>query len=164
MIFVTVGTQKFQLNRLLKDLENLITKDLINENIYAQTGYSSFIPKHFRSVNFLSQHDFHKQIMQCDILITHGGVGSIHNGLRLNKKVIVYPRLSKYKEHVDDHQLEIAKKYFELGYVLYATNLDELRLAIKEAKNFSSKFTFVENNKIDDYLFNFINGEQYERH
>ena len=60
--------------------------------------------------DLLDRDKFSELISQCDILITHGGVGSILTGLNNNKKVIAAPRLKKYNEHQNDHQLEIIEK------------------------------------------------------
>ena len=108
MIFITVGTQKFQFNRLLKIVDDLIGEKLISDNVVAQVGHSRYIPKNFNSFQFKSENEINLLIENADIIITHSGVGSITTALKLQKKVIVVPRLKEYKEHVDDHQLEIA--------------------------------------------------------
>ena len=108
MIFITVGTQKFQFNRLLKMVDDLIEEKLISDNVVAQVGYSTYIPRNFHSFQFKSENEINLLMEKAHILITHSGVGSITTALKLQKKVIVVPRLKKYKEHVDDHQLEIA--------------------------------------------------------
>ena len=40
MIFVTLGSQKFQFNRILIEIDKLIEDKYITENVFAQTGYS----------------------------------------------------------------------------------------------------------------------------
>ena len=57
-------------------------------------------------------------INDCNILITHGGVGSIISGLKKDKKVIAVPRLEKYKEHVNDHQLQIIENFNNKKYII----------------------------------------------
>lgn len=132
MIFVALGTQKFQMNRLLKSLDNLIERNIITDNIFAQIGESDYIPKRYEYSPFMNKEKFEEKISECDILITHGGVGTIIAGLKKNKKVIVFPRLKKYGEHVDDHQLEIAKSFSQLNYVIECDEADELERAICE--------------------------------
>lgn len=126
MIFVVVGTQKFQLNRLLKQVDALIENEIIKEEVFAQIGHSDYCPKHYKAVDFLPKNQFDSIVDKCDLLITHGGVGTIISGLNRNKKIIVYPRLAKYKEHIDDHQLEIATAFSEMGYVLLCKEIDDL--------------------------------------
>ena len=73
------------------------------------------------------------------ILITHGGVGSIITGLKYNKKVIAAARLEKYKEHVNDHQLQIIENFTNSGYILNLIDFDKLDEVLKETKKFKPK-------------------------
>ena len=70
----------------------------------------------------------------CDILITHSGVGSIISGLKYRKRVIVFPRLMKYGEHVDDHQTEIADTFSKMNYVLACNERDDLGSVLEECR------------------------------
>ena len=63
---------------------------------------------------------------EATLIITHGGVGSIVSALKKNKKVIVVPRLKKYNEHIDDHQLEIVEEFKKRKHILLNTNLNDL--------------------------------------
>lgn len=162
MIFVALGTQKFPFNRLLKDIDELIEEKIITESVFAQTGNSSYVPKNYAWVKFLEPTDFKKRINECETFITHGGVGSIHNGLLLNKKVIVYPRLAIYNEHVDNHQMEIAEKYSELGYVLMCRDKCELKnCVVNELEKFKQNPFFENDNisAIEDSIIKYIKGE-----
>ena len=47
MIFITLGSQKFQFNRLLKEIDRLIETGVIKDEVFAQIGYSDYQPKHF---------------------------------------------------------------------------------------------------------------------
>lgn len=42
MIFITLGSQKFQFNRLLKALDDLVEEGAIQEEVFAQIGYSDY--------------------------------------------------------------------------------------------------------------------------
>lgn len=139
MIFVTLGTQKFQFDRLLVDIDNLIDEGIISDEVFAQKGYSKYIPRNYKYSNFLSQTDFNKYLNECTLLITHGGVGSIMCGLKAEKKVIICPRLRKYGEHVDDHQTEIAKKYAQLRYCLSLSEEESLKECIKKVQSFKAE-------------------------
>ena len=66
----------------------------------------------------ISQEDFSNYMQKADLIITHGGVGSIITALNHGKKVIAAPRLSKYGEHVNDHQLQIIKCFEQKNYIL----------------------------------------------
>ena len=146
MIFVALGTQKFQFNRLLKALDLMVQERKIRDEVVAQIGHSTYVPKSFKTTNFLNVNEYNKNIRTCSILITHAGVGTILEGEKLKKPVIVVPRLSKYEEHVDDHQTEIAEDFARKKLVVICRNLEELPLLIKKAKN-SQLVDYVSNNR-----------------
>ncbi|MFR3684816.1 MAG: glycosyltransferase, partial [Enterococcus sp.] len=104
MIFITLGSQKFQFNRLLRYVDNLIEKGKIEDKVFAQTGFSDYKPSYFDYKEYLCREEFLEHIARASLIITHGGTGVIVTALKANKKVIAIPRQVKYKEHVDDHQ------------------------------------------------------------
>lgn len=134
MIFVAVGTQKFPMNRLLRQIDELIASGELQEEVFAQIGHSDYQPVHYAYREFLDKEEFDGTVAKCDLLITHSGVGTIISGLTRGKPVIVYPRLSKYGEHVDDHQLEIAQSFSEQHFVLLCSEQDSLAEKIRQAK------------------------------
>ena len=94
----------------------------------------------------LSMDEFENYIKRCDLLITHGGVGSIIKGLDNNKKVIAAPRLSKYGEHHNDHQLQIVDNFCNSGYILKLDDFDKLGEVYQKSKNFIPK-KYISNTK-----------------
>ena len=110
MIFVTVGSQKFQFNRLLQKIDELIDQKVITEEVFAQIGVSDYKPRNYEYTDFTTQEEFLKKIEECDLVITHAGTGVIVNSVKRGKKVIGTPRLEKYGEHVDDHQIQLIKE------------------------------------------------------
>jgi UDP-N-acetylglucosamine transferase subunit ALG13 len=137
MIFVVLGTQKFQLNRLLKQIDEYVAEGLINEKVVAQIGNSDYVPKSYTYYRFLDKNQFEAYIESASIIITHSGVGSIITALKTKKKIIVYPRLKKYNEHVDNHQLDIAKAFAKKGYVLCCNEDEDLLEVLEKSKTFS---------------------------
>lgn len=136
MIFIVLGTQKFQCNRLLMEMDRLIEQKLIHEEVFAQRGYSDYLPKYYDCVDFLKKEEFEEKMEQCSLLIAHSGVGTILSAINHEKPVIVFPRLKKYKEHVDDHQLEIAKAFEKKQLVLMHREELDLSELIVQSKNF----------------------------
>ncbi len=137
MIFVVLGTQKFQCNRLLKEIDRLIEEKVITEDVFAQKGNSDYKPMHYKYIDFLTKEQFEQQMETCDLLITHSGVGTILSAVNHGKPIIVYPRLRKYKEHVDDHQLDIAKAFGKKKIVLMCGENDDLSKVIEQSRNFT---------------------------
>lgn len=134
MIFVTLGSQKFQFNRLLKQLDMLVEEGFIQEEIFAQKGASDYVPKHFVAVEFMDREQFAKKMGCCSIVITHGGTGAIISAVKQGKKVIAVPRLAKYGEHVDDHQLQLLRQFDELGIICACYDSEALRNCYREVQ------------------------------
>lgn len=124
-IFVTVGSGKIPFNRLLMKLDEAIEKGSLKIPVFAQSGQSDYQPKYFQSVPYLNREEYQKEIEQCSVLVTHGGVGSIMMGIRAGKPVIVFPRLVQLGENVDDHQLEIADVFVKKNFILLCREEDD---------------------------------------
>ena len=144
MILVTVGSQKFQFNRLLQEIDKLIEEKVIKEKVFAQIGVSDYIPKNYEYKDFLTQDEFNKKIDECDILITHAGTGVIVNALKKEKKVIAVPRLAKYGEHVDDHQIQLIDEFKELNFIEPAYEVSDIKECLKN----------INKNKYNKYVSN----------
>lgn len=126
MIFITLGSQKFQFNRLLKKIDLLIADKIITDEVFAQTGYSDYEPQHYEWIKFLNREEFSEYISRCNIVITHGGTGAIIGALKKNKKVIAVPRLAKYGEHVDDHQIQLLRQFDEMNLICACYDLEKI--------------------------------------
>ena len=129
MILVTLGTQKEQFTRLLDYIE----KSKIKDEIIVQAGYTKYTSKKMKIFDFINYDEMDKYIEKADIVITHAGTGSVLTPLKKGKKVIICSRLSKYHEHVDNHQQELADMFRDAGYVLELTennNLDDLMIQL----------------------------------
>lgn len=161
MIFLTVGSQKFQFNRLLKEIDRLISKEIIKDRVVAQIGASDYKPINYEYFDFLTKEEFMEYIDQSSLIITHGGTGVIINALKKNKKIIAIPRLSKFDEHVDDHQVQLINEFKELNFIEPVYDIDELENAINKAK--IKKYNkYISNTKrIIDDIVNYL-GEDDE--
>ena len=158
MIFVTLGTQDKDFSRLLKVVEDEIKCGHIKEKVIVQAGYTKYQSDYMEIFDLIDPKKFQKLVEDCNILITHGGVGSILEGLKKKKKVIAAARLKKYREHTNDHQTQIVKKFAEENYILELSDFSKLNEILKKAKTFKPK-QFHSNNKnfvkiIDEYITN----------
>lgn len=137
MILILLGTQDKPFERILKAVSREIKKGNIKEKVIAQVGCTKFDDDKIEMFDFISKDEIASLIDKARIIITHGGVGIITECINKNKKVIVAPRLKKYKEHTNDHQLQITKEFAEKGYILplYSTkNLYEVLCEVKKFK------------------------------
>lgn len=139
MILVLLGTQNNSFHRLLEEIQKNIDNGNIKEEVVVQRGYTKFESKDMKIYTQLPIDEIKKLIDEADLVITHGGVGSIVTALEENKKVIAVPRLKKYSEHVNDHQLDIVKSFDEAGYIIGLNSVEELGQAINKIKEFTPK-------------------------
>lgn len=148
MIFVTLGTQKQSFKRLLQEIEDC--KMLDNEEIVAQIGHTKFISEKMKIVDFLDEEKFNEYIKKAEFVITHGGVGSIFSALLKEKKVLAMPRIKKYNEHVDNHQIEICEKLANMDYIVYY-NPDSYENE-ENPPSLEQKINFLRSNVFQTYI------------
>ena len=156
MILVTLGTQDKDFSRLLKAIDNEIEKKHITDKVIVQAGTTKYESNNMEIFDLISKDELSKLVEECDLLITHGGVGSILDGIKNNKKIIAAARLKKYKEHTNDHQKQIVKTFAEKGYILELKDFSKLDKVLEKAKTFKPK-KFKSNTKnfvemIDNYI------------
>ena len=156
MILVTLGTQDKSFERLLKAIDKEIENKKIKEKVIVQAGYTKYKSSNMEIFDYCDPRELDKLMKEADIIITHGGVGSILGALKYNKPVIAAARLAKYKEHVNDHQLQIIKEFVENKHIIELDNFDDLDKKIKEAKKFTPQ-KYKSNTKnmeklINDYI------------
>ena len=132
MILVTLGTQNQSFVRLLE----LIEKSNIDDEIVVQAGKTKFESKKMKIFDYIPYEEMTELIKKSDLIITHGGTGSILMPLKMGKKVIAVPRLAKYDEHVDDHQTQITSVFKEEGYILEYNDGDDFNKLYLESKKF----------------------------
>lgn len=116
MILVAVGQQKFQFNRLIHKIDELIENGTIKDKVFIQYG-SSDKPKIADGMDFVPKADMQKLIEEADLMIIHSGAGMIVEAAKLGKRVIAVPRMKEFGEHVDNHQFEIAEVFENTGYL-----------------------------------------------
>lgn len=156
MIFVILGTQDKAFDRMLKEIEELKKDNIINSKVIVQAGSTAFKSNEMEILDYIPMANFNKYIEEADLIITHGGVGSILDSIKRNKKVIAIPRLLKYHEHANNHQIEIVEKFDELGYIKDCGNLKRLGNKIMEIDDFVPKKFESNNKKFIEKLESFI--------
>ena len=112
-------------------MDELISCGLIDDDVFAQTGVSTYIPQRYNYQQFLNREEFAKIMSKCDLVITHGGTGAIVGAVKQQKKVIAIPRLKKYGEHVDDHQLQLVHQFEEMKLICACYEIENLAEAIE---------------------------------
>ena len=158
MIFITLGTQKFQFDRVLKELDKLIEEDKISKDeILVQCVYSEYVPKNYKTFDLKPQDEIDEIIEKADIIITHSGTGSIIGALKKGKKLIIIPRLKKYGEHVDNHQMELAEVFNNKYNIPTVLDMKDLYDAINKMSTYKPVKWQINNEKLIKSLENSIN-------
>lgn len=158
MIFVTLGTQDKEFQRLLDAIQKQIDNGIIKERIVVQAGCTKYNSPDMEIFDLISSEEFNNLMSQCDILITHGGVGSIVGGLKNKKKVIAAARLKQFNEHTNDHQLQIIQAMEDAGYIVGLHKFEELDLCLKKAKKLKVKEYKSNTDNIINYIADFIDN------
>ena len=158
MIFVTLGTQDKGFTRLLKAIQKQIDKGNIKEKVVVQAGYTCFESKDMEIFDYMLKDDFENFMKTCDILITHGGVGSIMTGLNAGKKIIAAARLKEYGEHTNDHQVQIIEKFSKDGYIIALDDFNKLDKALEKAKKLKVKKYKSNTDNLIKYLEEYIDN------
>lgn len=109
MIFVTVGTHEQPFNRLIKTIDELKEKGIIEEDVIIQTGFSTYEPNFCNFKRIFPYKEMIKNVSKASIVITHGGPSSFIMPLQFGKIPIVVPRKKIFDEHINDHQVEFCK-------------------------------------------------------
>ena len=149
MVLITVGTQKQEFNRMFELVRK--SKELKKEELIVQRGYTKCNnSKRIKAFDFIPLEQMEEYISKADIIISHGGVGTIFSAIKRGKKVIAIPRLEKYGEHINDHQIEICEELEKEGYILYYKDgIDDLDKLINKLKTTQFKKYSSDNNYID---------------
>ena len=156
MILVLLGTNDKKFTRLLDAVEKQIKNGNIKEKVIVQAGCTDYKSDNMEIFDLIPKNKLDDLVKEANLIITHGGVGSILQGLENNKKVIVAARLSKYGEHTNDHQVQIVEEFSKNGCVLELTDFDKLDEVLKKVKTFTPN-KYKSNNKnfvkiLNDYI------------
>jgi UDP-N-acetylglucosamine transferase subunit ALG13 len=129
MIFVTVGTNEARFDRLLAAVAALE----VDEEVVIQHGHSSALgPPNASCVDFLPFDEMTAAIRAARIVITHAGVGSVMVALANGKRPVVVPRRKSFGEAVDDHQLQLARRFGAAGLVTFVEAVESLADAVAQ--------------------------------
>jgi UDP-N-acetylglucosamine transferase subunit ALG13 len=129
MILVAVGASQFPFDRLLRALDALPG----GEALVVQHGPSAVRPANARCLKFVPMDTLAELVREARVVITHAGVGSILLSLTNGKRPLVVPRLRAFGETVDDHQLESARRFAQVGLVQLVEDPAELTAAVRTA-------------------------------
>ncbi len=136
LIFVTAGGMR-AFERLVREMDRIAGE--LDEQVVMQLGSTDYEPKNCEYFRFMPRRDIEKCYAGARIIVCHAGSGSILTALEHNKPLVLVPRIKRYGEVFDDHQLEIARDMERRGTtVVY--DIGNLKSAIKNVNTSPSKF------------------------
>lgn len=150
MIFVTVGTHEQQFNRLIEEIDKLIGSGDIKEEVIIQSGFSTYSARNCRFEKLIPYSQMIKNIEEARIVITHGGPATFIMPLQIGKIPVVVPRMKKFGEHVNNHQLEFAKMVSSRqGNIILIEEIDDLKNVLNQYDDIIAKMPreLASNNK-----------------
>ena len=152
MIFVTCGSSPAGFERMMRALEVLPPSELTVQ--HGPVGP----PRCAAAYDFLPFGRVVELMQEADLVVSHAGVGSILCALQAGHVPIVFPRLKRHAETVDDHQVELARALAQRGTVLVATTPQELRSAVQSAPRRAGRRT-LHGERLNAAVWAAIRGE-----
>jgi beta-1,4-N-acetylglucosaminyltransferase len=157
MIFLTVGTQ-FPFDRLVRAVDSAIEKGLVSDVLFGQIGETSYEPRNFEFVDYLDKKTFDSQMQKASSVISHAGMGTVAMALDRGIPMLVMPRLRRYGEVVNDHQLSITRNFERCGYLLAAYEVEQLSVQINALKTFVPRRRQAQTEEVVKRISRFVNG------
>jgi UDP-N-acetylglucosamine transferase subunit ALG13 len=134
VIFVTVGNF-MPFPRLIEGMADLKARGAISDDVVLQVArMSDFRADGCRVAQFIAPGEFERLMRDAHVVVTHGGCGTIIQALRAGKVPVVMPRQRRCGEHVDDHQVELARALAAEGRIVLAMETSDLGSAIAAAR------------------------------
>lgn len=124
MIYVTLGTMYKNFDRLVHAIDEVAAAT--QERVVMQTGMSTIQPKYCECFDFKPHEEILALEEEARLIVCHGGAGSMMEALRLKKPLIVVPRLKRFGEHNNDHQMELARAAESRGWGRCIVDIEEL--------------------------------------
>jgi UDP-N-acetylglucosamine transferase subunit ALG13 len=135
LMFATVGAT-LPFDRLVRVVDKAKADGLIPENVILQTGIDGAVPEspdvvHSETLPFDNILDI---LRRADLVVCHGGTGSLITALREGCRVIAVPRRYDLGEHYDDHQVEVTRAFEARGLLSVAECDEAFPRALAEAR------------------------------
>ncbi|HEX2234045.1 MAG TPA: glycosyltransferase [Thermoleophilaceae bacterium] len=129
---MTVGTHEQPFDRLLREIDRLAQAGELPDEVFCQTGYTSYEPSVPHS-SMLSYDEMQERVSRASLVVSHGGPGGIMPVLAQGKPLVLVPRRHRYGEHVDDHQVAFCRRLGTERGLPVVEDMDALAPAISRA-------------------------------
>lgn len=147
LLFATVGAT-LPFDRLVRSVEAVAAQGLFKGEVIVQTGVGGRIPEGVEAVETLPFDQVQTTLKRAEIVVCHGGTGSLVTALREGCHVIAMPRLAELGEHYDNHQAEITSAFEARGLITVANTPEELATAIESAQTKSPLYATTDHTNL----------------
>lgn len=162
LLFATVGaTLPFE--RLVSSVAELKARGGLPEDVIVQTGVGAPQPQGVTAVETLPFDKIQELLTDADIVVCHGGTGSLITALRKGCRVIAFPRLLEKGEHYDNHQAEITSAFAARGLIEVANDADELAQALERIRSRPPVLATTDPSELMNYLDEVLDQERGKR-
>jgi UDP-N-acetylglucosamine--N-acetylmuramyl-(pentapeptide) pyrophosphoryl-undecaprenol N-acetylglucosamine transferase len=151
LLFATVGAT-LPFDRLTDLVATAHRAGLIPEKVIAQIGVGGTRPEGLEAVETLPFDEIKAILRRADLVVCHGGTGSLITALRQGCRVIAVPRRFGRGEHYDDHQFEITSAFAARGLISVAETHEEFARALIEARARPPVSATTDPSPLIDYL------------
>ena len=157
LLFVTVGAT-LPFDRMVEMVAALKTRGDIPERVLIQTGEGGAAPAGLEVFETLPFETMQSSMASADIVVCHGGTGSLITALRQGCRVIAVPRRFERGEHYDNHQAEITSAFAARGLLAVADTPEELALALKTVRARPPVLATTDATALTEYLRQLLSG------
>jgi UDP-N-acetylglucosamine transferase subunit ALG13 len=134
MIFVIFGNVPIPFQRLAEKINEISGRS--TNRFIIQKGYTEHPFPNAQARGFFPSRKMARHISEADLIVSHGGFGSISEALKAGKKVVAVPRLEGEHNH---SQRELVEALEKEGYLLAVYDIADLDEQIKAAGDFTPK-------------------------
>lgn len=130
MIYATVGTMHLDFGRLIHALDEYAA--MSDERVVIQTGLSKIVPQHADYFPFKPRAELLALQAEARVIVCHAGIGSVIDALQAARPLLVVPRLRRFGEHNNDHQLDLARAVEQRGWGKALSDMGDLPKALAD--------------------------------
>lgn len=151
LLLATVGAI-LPFDRLIAGVAAAKRAGHLPEHVIAQTGDGGVHPPELECYDTVPFDTLKDWLKRADIVVCHGGTGSLVTALREGCRVVAMPRLLARGEGYDDHQCEIVEAFVERGLIVAADDEAELPEAIARARAMAPVSATTDYSALIDHL------------
>jgi UDP-N-acetylglucosamine transferase subunit ALG13 len=130
MILVTVGMHTQPFDRLIRAMDEIASAT--EEEVVMQIGHATYIPRHARWFRLATGEEMVELYRAARVVVAHGGASAAEI-LRAGTPLIAVPRLAKYREHIDDHQLDFVEAMERKGLAIGVYDTGKLEQVVLDS-------------------------------